>query len=388
MREEFRANTPPAPEVPAAPEIELGDDDLQDLKGIQYLETTGKLHKGAADQYLDFLKLNYGYQDKWLADNPGKEFDWKDEEHSKWYDANVPNWIPERNVVERAARQADIDAEVDRRWQEKMQPKIDEQAAEEAWQKALPTVAQRFDASLVSMVEKIDVNLANLLKKDGKPNLGKEAEAALDAADPIASDEINDIIRKTGLMDVLVELEKLPIEACRKFFNPEKNPIHRRISQTIANAEREMNNAPRDQQIIDGKQFITAAEYDRRLKAAKPSEKEAVQAELDRTTWRITVDDVAELFVEDAARKAKENIESTKKKLQRYGQKGTPAAPQPPSGVNTPPPQPPPTPPVNQPPYRGSPDLSSSADVTSTGSPSAGTEKSLGQRVTDQLFRK
>lgn len=386
VRDEMRQAAPPAP-APVAPQLELAEEDAEDLKGIRYLESTGKLPKGKSDEHLAFVKKNYEYQDKWVEANPGKKFNPDDEEHKDWYDANTPEGLTDRTTINKAINDANIDEQVEKRWNEKMKPKIDMQAAEDAFQREMPVIANRVDTRIVALVEKVDPNLAKLLIKDGKPNLGKEAEAAIAHADPIASDELNEVIG-SGLLATLVELEKLPIPECRKMFNPEGNPIHRIISNEITAAEKSMATASRDVQTVDGRLWISAAEYDRRLKDGPADQMEARRSELDRTTWQITVDDIADLLIDGAAKKTKALIDRTNKKLEKYGKTLAPASTNPPVNGNEPPA--PPAPPAPNPPAarRGSPSISSSADVTSPGSPAGGNGDSFVDPIMTKIFSK
>lgn len=387
VREEMRQTTPPAPAASAAPSIELGTEDSKDLKAIQYLEQTGKLPRGKAQEYTDFVAKNYAYQDQWTEKNPDKAFNPDDEEHEEWYAANTPKDLPGREELNEALLEAIADEKAEERWQKRMQPKIDIQNADEAFEREKGTIARNFDNHLVTLVEKIDPNLANLLKKDGQPALGPDAQKALEEADAIASDEINDIITRTGLDRMLIELEKLPIPECRKLFNPEKNPVHRRIALEFATVEKQMASAARDVQVQDGKQWISASDFQKRVDAGESAE------ELNRTTWRISVDDIADLLVDDAAKQAKAAIERTKKKHEKYSSKnGTQPASPPPTAGNGPPVtvQPPITAPTSIPPVprRGSPDTSSAADLTSPGSPVGGGGDKFVETVTNKLFRK
>lgn len=385
VRDGMRAAAPIVAPV-AEPVLELTDEDQNDLRGIRYLESTGKVTKGKADELLAFIKKNYAYQDKWSESNPDKQFNADDEEHSEWYAANTPTGLPEKKTIERAAMQSISDETAEAKWEKKFQPLIDEQKAEKAWQAAAPEASKRFDARLVDMVDRVDPELGKLLKKDGKPNLGHEALNALDEADPFASEEINRVLG-SGVADVLVELEKLAVPECRKLFNPEKNPTHRRIAEMIANAESDMAAAPREIQVSGGKQWISSAEYQRRLDAGES------RLELERTTWVITVDDLADIEIDAAAKRIKPVIERANELAKKkYGKNGGAApAGAAPRANGHPSPQPAPNHP-NPPPVpsarRNPPSISSSGDAMPVNQPVSGAPQTFPEQVTGVLFRK
>ena len=73
------------PEQPPTAEPELTPEDLADYKAFQKLETMNSKRKGIADRFVEFVKARGEYEENWLKENEGKEFDPDAEEHKDFW---------------------------------------------------------------------------------------------------------------------------------------------------------------------------------------------------------------------------------------------------------------------------------------------------------------
>lgn len=374
----------PTPE-PKQPEFELTAADSRDLKVIRYLEKTEPAWKGKGDEFLIFLRKNYTYQDQWLKDNPGKEFNPEDEEHAAWYEKHRPD------IDGAELDRAEVDMRVEEKLEAKLKPQQEKEQAERAWREALPKIAEKVNTAVHRMTKAVDENLGNLLTENPTDETVKKVEET----DPIAFEVMDDLVR-TELEPMLMEIEKTTVSGLNYRLDPKNNAIHAQIVDFAQKQERELLKAPAEARELDGRQFLTLADYSGRVnriindKSLSEGEKQARMNEIDRDYWILTPAMVEELLADATAKKARAIIEKRNQTAARKFKVAAPATAQPAA-------QPQPAAAPAQPkPYVPSampagfrprpPSLGSGGDVVSTSTPGKIPAKSFGESAVDVAF--
>lgn len=337
-----RIETPTEEPVVTAPVDELGEDDRADYEALVFLEQQDpKKYAGKAAEFVDFTKKNYAYQDAWLDKNPGKDFNADDEEHAEWYAANQPKGI-ERKVID----EAKDDIRIERMVEKRMAPIREEhqqEKARKAFHENLPTIATVVTKNLTSLVELVNPELTQHLKDDkGKVSIGKDSAERIRQADPIAARELEAAAMEVEPM--ILELEKTAIPELNFVLDPKRNPLHAQIHLHLIETEKAIKAKPAAEQVVEGRQFVTMAEYNakvREIQRLPVKAREAQLADYEATIWTAGIDDVEAQIVKTAAAKAKkiiDDIDSAAKrkyvKADPTAQPAAPAAPATPSGDN------------------------------------------------------
>lgn len=376
--------TPAPPAIP--PALEMIPEDAEDYRVLQFLEGVNPNYRGKANQYQEWLKVGYAYQDKWLGDHPDEQFDPNADEHKAFYAANPCPVTPKE--VDNGRIEMLAEAAAERKYLERVKPDLDRQEVEKVWQKARPQVDRNVCQSVVDMVEAARPDLAKHLRDaNGQPNLSAEAVNIVDAADPIAK-SILDEIAENQLVPMVTELEKNGVKDLKYRLNPANNAIHAQIDGYRAALEEEIQKLPADQQLRDGRLFTTISRFEALKKAIEDgpgarAEKDQRLADLSNSRWCPTIDDLKGFIVDHLAELAHNRIEKIDGMAKRKYPNG---APQPPAPV-----QPPPEPPAPLPTPAASrgrpPSISSGADVVTTQNPGGGPPKSYGEQVADVHFK-
>jgi hypothetical protein len=389
-REVAKVLQPAQPAAPAAPPPaavpDMNDDDKRDLEVIKYLELTNPRYKGMSQAYTDYVQKHYAYVNDWMEKNPDKEFNPEDDEHAAWYAANQPNIDPAE------IEQGRIDMAAEAKVQERLKP-IEEERRKERQEKALEkagsTIVQQIDRKILRFVESVSPELAAHVKDaKGNPILTAENVEKIDAANPIAKEVMDDVV-KNQLEPLLFELEKTTVPELGYRLSPKNNPAHNLIFEFLSKKERDMQSAPPGAKVdAKGRQWMSVSEYTGQLNAIhsdsrlSQSQKEAHIESLDRTVWVITADMLEDLMVDFYGKKAKAEVERREAVARRRFGVAGPAAPKP-GAPAAPRPAPSPAPAAGKP---RSPALGGQADVrTSTGVPSD-RAKTFAKQATDTMF--
>lgn len=380
---------PEAPQATEEPhEAELTREDQEDLRVLKYLAQSNPDFKGLDEKFRTYALERYAYEEKWLKDNPGKEFDPNDEEHKAWYDQHEPN------IDIDALEAARIDMKVEQKVQEAMAPKQQAEAADRAFQRELPRIGNQVTTLQHSLVNSINPELAKLITgADGKVALTDQTIAKLEETDPIAFEVMN-AVSQNELEPVILELEKTTIPELNFRLNPDANPLHRKIAAFVEAKEADMAKAPAEAQRLDGKQWVSYQEYSDRANAIRKmkvsaAEKQNLFAQLDREVWTLSVDMIEQLWADDCAKRAVKIIEKRDGAAKKKYAAGAPSGGTP-KTTTTPQPQPQPqnTPAGPMPAgfkYK-SPSLGGQSEAVTTAVPGTTTQKSFGQEAVDVSF--
>lgn len=376
----------PAHKSEPTPGFEMLEEDADDHKVLVYLAANNPRFKGKDAEYLAYLKKSYDYQDKWLAENPGKPFEPESEEHQEWYAAN-PQPVTKKDMDDGRIEMKAAEA-AERMYEQRIAPEKKAREEEQAWNAGLPVLRRNVDNRIVALVDAADPELAKLLKDaNGVANLTDATAALVAEADPIAH-EILDEIAKSDLVPMIVELEKTAIPGLGFALNPARNAIHAQIDRYRATAEADLKALPSAEQLRNGRQWVTISKINQMRQAindgpGSEAEKQQKHADLNSSHWSLTVDDLEELIADDLAAVAKQKIDrrnaSAKKKYAP-----TQPAPQP---EPQPQPQPQPTPAPSALTRSRPPSLSSGADVVTPAKTGSGVAKSFGEQAAEVHFK-
>ena len=300
--------------------LELIPEDEEDLKVIKFLEATDPKWRGKAEQFTSYLKKYYDYQDKWAEGHPGETFNPDDAEHEHWMAGNDPG------IDARELDRGRIEMIAEERSEQKLAPireEIRTNRNRKLLEESTPKVVKVLENRLVDFVEKASPELAELLGPKGKRAITPEAETKMEDADPIAKE----ILMRTAeyVAPLIAELERSAVVDENNMsvspLNPSANPAHRIIDGYRRTAERDMAEAGPEAQVFpDGKRFVTVEDLQRRERACRTqSEREA----LHRNFRSFTVDEIQDIIVDDASKRARELIENTDKIAKKKYGRGT-----------------------------------------------------------------
>lgn len=345
----------PAPAAPAEPALELSPDDQEDLNAISFLSQTDPKYAGKEKSFKDYLRKLYARQTEWEKANPDGEFNIADEEHADWYEANHPG--VELKDIEKGKARLEARAEYDREFG----PQIRALKQEQVLREKMPYIMSNVSKRVGDLVERVDPELAKKVRDaSGRIVTGDKLKQVEETEDPVT---VNVLMETTmnEVFPLLRELEMMGTDGLDYRLDP-RNPQHQVLDIFRREKEAQMAEAPKDQQVVNGKQWVTISEMSRMARGKSPAE----IADLEKQYWVLTVDDLAELLIDQSAKKAKAQIaqynELETKRQKRRGSSTPPTA--------QPPPVPAPKPPVPAPapssPKPMSPSLSSTSDVVTS----------------------
>lgn len=379
---EIRKTTPPSPEPAPAPqpEFEMNPEDQEIYRVLCFLENGDSKFAGKPAAFLEYLKKNYEYQDKWLADHEGKEFNPEDSEHDEWFAAN-PHPVDQKEI-----ESGKIDMQVEEKFQSRIQPQLQKMEAEKAWKENAPMVATNVGKRLSSLVGQVDPELQKLFVDDkGNPVINAETIAKMEEKDPIAKDVLDRMLAN-DVGPMILELEKSAVPGANFKLQPDKFPVHAAIDSYRLQAEKDMAKAPVEVRVQDGREWKSIADFTKlqqeAVRSGTKAEKAAKIGELNAKYWTLSVDDVEELIIDDFAQRAKKEIDRQNNlAAKKYGRPGTPA---PPTPAPAPPPEPVPAHSNNGKPRP--PSISTRSDVVTTGAPGQAAQKSYADTATSVMF--
>lgn len=391
----LRQQTPePQPEgTPAEPEptLEMGDDDKRDYSIIAYLERANPAkHAGAAQQFLDYVKAHYAYQDAWTSAHPGENFDPDAEEHAEWY-GNNPSGFTREELDD-----AKVEMRAEQIFEKKMEPQLRKERLEKAFKRDLPKIAEAVDKRIMSFISQVNPEVAKLLVDEaGKSRFTDKNIEQLHESEPIVA-EVLEEITKGELEPLLLELEKTTVPELEHKIDPRSNSAHAMIDRFRAQKEQELAAMPAEKRRMDGRDWMTIGEMQRRESQiihskAPEADKQRQLDDLNSRYWTLGVDHLEELIVDNCAKKAKAIIEKRDKTAsKKYGTAKAPATNEP----NKPPPNEQPSPSVPPRPAPSSagrkpnaPSISSGSDVVSRPPSVDQPQKTWGEEAADVHFK-
>lgn len=260
-------------------------------------ETEPERYKDKHLEFSQFVTKLAKYKSKWEQENKGDKFDADAADHEDFYSANQPQF--ESEDLSKARIRLETSKEVDKR--------------------------------LAKQREEYEAKLAEFERKTVGAEVGREAQAAagratesfinglpdaelktavtagadkLKESDPVAFEVVN---RVAGdLQRAVVELHSIVNRPGH--YNPQ-NPVHTYISGFVVQQENQIKQLPAAQQVHQGKQFATRAEY-----AALPAAQRAQY-------WMLTEPDVVHMLTASASAVAAQTVKQERAKMETMATK-------------------------------------------------------------------
>lgn len=293
--------TPP-PAAPAAPSdgppAHFSEEDKENYSLFKVLsETEPGKHKDKHLVYSQFVDKFNSYKRKWEKDNAGATFDKDSDDHEEFYTKNQPDYTPAD--LDKARIRLETSREVARQvavqkteYETKLRDIEDRTVGAEVSREAAK-VADNATGAFISQ-----------LQDDGlKTALAKGAEA-LKESDPLAFDILNS--EAASLQRNVVELHNI---VNRRGYYNHANPVHAGISAFVAGQEQAIQQLPPAQQVFEGKQFVTRAQF-----ATMPPEQKARH-------WALTEPDVIHMLSASSAAKAAKILHSERERFKALAPK-------------------------------------------------------------------
>lgn len=286
-------NTPE--QVTSYDEIEeLNKDDLEIFAS---LEEKGPKYAGIRDKYKKYLGSLRGYKEEWSKENPGAAFNPADAEHEDWVGANMPEF-DDRDFddarIETKARSLIKDQE------QKYMSELDTVRSEVAEANMKTELEAGANNSIAEVVSSIDESYLKMIQEKGGE--------ALEEVDPIAHHILNEALSKSE--KALYELEKLA-HPSRKFKLSASNETHKELLRFAMGKEKEIAALSPSDQMHEGKQFATTEQW------VKMSDSQR------QSRWRLEPSHIKTMYVSDVGQKARHEIETERKRFEKYLSKNT-----------------------------------------------------------------
>jgi hypothetical protein len=390
MRELAMAEPEPVEPTALKPDLEMAEEDAESFDCALYLAREFPEFSKLPEQELAWIKLAYAYQDKWVADHPGEQFDIQSADHKAFFDANP------RPVTDELILRSKIRKEARALHEKETAPlKKEAEAAkkERLIRQFWPAISSNQDRAVVLLVEASRPELASLIRsgtaESWAPDLSEAALARLDEADPIA----RSIYETYGgmLRNIVQELELTLIPDLGYKLDLEL-PLHKVIDGYRRRAEEALAQAPAEARVFDdGRQFISTDAKKARLAEIKklPVAEQGHALTIFTGSYRtLTAEELEEYIANELGADAKIEIDRTDAISRRkYG--GNQAPPTPPPITVVPPPAPAPAPAhAANPGYRPPPAaMSSSAETVTQPKPPGEGAKTKGASAADFHFK-
>lgn len=280
------------PEIPA--EERKLQSHLAELEKL-YPENYGKV----AEQRKKFVSKLRTYEEKWLADHPGEEFNPDAEEHNDFYASDPLNNVSQEHLAEAIA-------EV--RVRERMAQLEGRIEASERRREVEPKAAGEAARVARSVVEAIDKDVfGSLVKADG--TIDRAAAEAAEESDPIRAPIVVHAAREAARMSgEMVKLYNGVVKA-----DPDSNPLHSQLLNFGQEVERRM---------LSAKPSQWKDPRGRSHSAFLPSDEYWQLSDMERRKyWTFDADDMAGFIAQEIQNDAKTMIEREEKRFTSAAQK-------------------------------------------------------------------
>lgn len=244
----------------------LTPEQQEEIQIARYAESKGKA--GLVDKLVDYAHK----VDKFIEEHPDVSPD--SEDFDKFCKENRPEWSDtERRKAEREMIKAETRDEIRQEVAQELEP----QKRELRKIQSEPVIRKSIGDTVSILTTKTDVLKDMEVFDKGlvdKIVAGDYAKAVEEnpVESPIISGTVNAVKSWVSIASGVV-----PVDA--------KNPMHDWIIGFIVGETSKMANAPKEQQIVDGRQFVSMAEYDR-IRAQQPEKLDSV--------WTFSTEDIVQ----------------------------------------------------------------------------------------------
>lgn len=299
QRQQAAPTPPAAPAAPVdGPPAHFSEEDKENYALFKVLsETEPGKHKDKHLAYSQFVDKFNSYKRKWEKDHAGDTFDKDSDDHEDFYSKNQPDYTPadldkariRLETSREVARQVDVQK---KDYEAKLRDIEDRTVGAEVSREAAK-VADTATGAFISQ-----------LQDDGLKTALAKGAAALKESDPLAFEVLN--TEAASLQRNVVELHNI---VNRRGYYDHANPVHAGISAFVAGQEQAIQQLPLAQQVFEGKQFVTRAQF-----ATMPPEQRARH-------WALTEPDVIHMLSASSAAKAAKILHSERERFKTLAPK-------------------------------------------------------------------
>lgn len=255
-------------------------------------EVLARMDAPTSVKYVQSTKNAKKYQADWESRNAGKKFDPDSPEHNEFFDENTVDWNEVTFNRTLAKMEAEKLFEAERK---KGNPELDALRQKDKLRDEEPKILIKKRATAKSFFAALGDDYKDIITEDGRVNMAEVKR--LKTADPL-----RDIV-----FDAAENVEAFAGELYRLTNGlaeyDEKNKSHELMWDFIQQQEVLLRNMPYEEQLFEGKRFATADEFN-----AMPPAKRVLY-------WKLSPDDVTEMYAAHEAKLAQERIVAEEKRI-------------------------------------------------------------------------
>lgn len=252
-------------------------------------------YKGLAEKFAKASRRVEAYRTKWEQENPGREFDPDDNEHSSFISSNEVDWEDGEYIDARAEIKAEQIVEKERTETKKKFDELEHRLTEKDLE---PTIRKRQADVARELIKELDKDLLVLVDPDGRIN--KEELEKRQESDP---EKVEAVMKAASKVAQFIDTAERILHPSGKFKFDEKNDRHVDVAKFLIDQE-DLILADEGSQIApDGKRFSTREEW------RDMDERER------RRRWRLELPDLIYLKRLEQREIAKQTIEKWESRL-------------------------------------------------------------------------
>lgn len=286
--------------VAKAEKAPLPESELKRQRNLETLQTLyPDQYKGIADERAKFLDSQRAYEEKWIADNPGLEFDPNSGEHTAFFEGDPISKVETEHMAEAIAEQR-ISGE-----RQRTEERIRES---ETRARVIPQAEREGSRAATNLAKTVGgKEFAGLVNADGTVN--KEKFSEINAADPIRAPIVAQAA--TAAANLSSEVVKLYNGVVKH--DPKNNPMHQHIAEFGSEMEQRMKQVD-PKKWVDSRgrkqqDFVTSVEYQK------------LSREERRTHWTFDQQDMVELMTLDLQSEAQKIISAEESKIEAFAKR-------------------------------------------------------------------
>lgn len=290
---------------------DLTDKQRETLEVMDFLGKKDSEYSTLVERTMNFWKAEEKYVADWKAKNPDKEFKLDDEEHAEWYEKHEPQYDDEKFASAREQFKAN---EIERNTLDKVRRETERKERLDTERKRQETEAETITAEVQTaefeMIKALAPESEQHFLVDGKPVLTDAQWEKFSEEDPAAAK----ILRKEGdyLGRKLKELKRLD-RYPNTYLPDEKNQLHVALAQLALEKEDKILALPPEQQLHEGRRFLTMAElgqkqHDIHVSKKPRAEKQAALDKLKQDYWVLNSDLMETLVIAQHRKRAGEKL--------------------------------------------------------------------------------
>jgi uncharacterized protein YciI len=277
-------------------ELELDDEDKANVIVLERMGKDNPTRFGRlAGEYKTRLEKLAQYQSGWVKEHPGGEFDPEADEHNVFFRDNDPDELLGSQDFTRTVARMEAE-KVTEKLEEKHARELKKTEDKERLAEIGPKIAVRQIEAAKSYFKGLGDEFSAVLGEDGRINHAEIKKIV--ERDPTRAPAFAVAQQVEGFAQELYMLANGLRE-----FSP-NDVRHNAVFQFVNDEERLMQSLPQEQQVWQGKRFITAAEFEKLPESHKPY------------YWHYTEADLTRIYGERMAEQAKTLIAAKEKEFE------------------------------------------------------------------------